>query len=68
MARGKIEQHRDARSRREVAEHVDDRRISARLVAAGTFAEHHGARIRALRGILGREEHQLIAAEMAAYS
>jgi beta-N-acetylhexosaminidase len=26
------------------------------------------ARIRALRGVLGREEHQLIAAEMAAYS
>ena len=33
-------------------------------------AERPGAtaRIRALRGILGREEHQLIAAEMAAYS
>ena len=27
-----------------------------------------GARIRALRNVLGREEHQLIAAEMAAYS
>jgi beta-N-acetylhexosaminidase len=26
-----------------------------------------GARIKALRGILGREEHQLVAAEMAAY-
>jgi beta-N-acetylhexosaminidase len=26
-----------------------------------------GARIRALRGVLGREEHQLVAAEMAAY-
>jgi hypothetical protein len=25
------------------------------------------ARIRALRGVLGREEHQLVAAEMAAY-